>query len=279
MDQMTFDIGTYFRNETVRHRPYGGQLTDAFQQALAAYHSDVEEDDCDFYHTITLPDGRVMKGAWDLQGHETDYLGGISLAGKSVLEYGPASGFLSRAIVGAGADLTVFDLPIGHGPEIMPFGDITVGEAAISGARSAGRLRNSWWYTKRAFGFDAKAVYGDIFCQPEDMGRYDISIFGAILVHLSNPFQALREAAALTRDTMIITDLVSLPPIPQLPGLMQIGTSNPPIGHVHWWNYSASAFEIMLRRLGFGRQTMTLHSPKAMADKPPMVTIVAHKGD
>jgi len=116
-----------------------------------------------------------------------------------------------------------------------------------------------------------------IFYQPKDVGRYNILIFGAILVHLSNPFQALREAAALIRDTMIITDLVSLPPIPQLPGLMQIGTSDPPIGHIHWWNYSASAFEIMLRRLGFGRQAMTLHSPKAMADRPPMVTIVAHR--
>lgn len=277
MDQMALDIAGYFRNEAIRHRPYGGQLTPAFQQALAAYHSDVEEPDCDFYHTIALPDGRVLEGAWDLRGHEADYLGGIELSGRSVLEYGPASGFLSRAIVEAGAALTVFDLPIGHGPEIMPFGDITVGEAAISGARSAGRLRNSWWYSKRVFGFDARAVYGDIFRQPEDMGSYDISIFGAILVHLSNPFQALREAAALTKDTMIITDLVSLPPIPQLPGLMQIGTSNPPIGHVHWWNYSASAFEVMLKRLGFTRQTMTLHSPRAMSDKPPMVTIVAHR--
>ncbi|SIQ39665.1 MULTISPECIES: class I SAM-dependent methyltransferase [Acidiphilium] len=277
MDQHAFDLATYFRKESVRRRPYGGQLTPSFQHALAAYHNDIEEPDCEFYHSITLPDGRVMDGAWDLRGHEADYLGGIPLAGKTVLEYGPASGFLSRAIVEAGADLTVFDLPIGHGPEIMPFGDITIGEAAISGAHSAGRLRNSWWYVKRAFGFEARAVYADIFHQPDDLGTYDIAIFGAILVHLSNPFQALREAAAVTRDTMIITDLVSLPPIPQLPGLMQIGTSAPPIGHIHWWNYSTSAFEVMLSRLGFANQTVTLHSPRAMADQPPMVTIVAHR--
>jgi hypothetical protein len=277
MDQMSLDIDGFFRNEAVRRRPYGGQLTPSFQQALAAYHCDVQEADCDFYHTIAMPDGRVKEGAWDLRGHEGDYLGGIALAGKSVLEYGPASGFLSRAIAEAGADLTVFDLPIGHGPEIMPFGDTTAGEVAISGARSAGRLRNSWWYSKRIFGFKARAVYGDIFCQPDDMGTYDISIFGAILVHLSNPFQALREAAALTKDTMIITDLVSLPPVPQLPGLMQIGTSQPPIGHIHWWNYSASAFQTMLARLGFANQTMSLHSPIGMASRPPMVTIVAHR--
>jgi O-methyltransferase len=199
------------------------------------------------------------------------------MAGKSVLEYGPASGFLSRVIAEGGADLTVFDLPIGQGPEIMPFSGVSLKDATISGARSASRLRNSWWYSKHKFGFKANAVYGDIYCQPDDMRRYDISIFGAILVHLSNPFLALREAAELTEKTMIITDLVLIPPIPQLPGLMQIGTSAPPIGHVHWWNYSASAFEIMLDRLGFAKQTLTLHSPEAMSDKPPMVTIVAHR--
>lgn len=278
MDQMSLDLAGYFRNEAVRRRPYGGQLTPVFQHALAAYHHDVEEPDCDFYHTIALPDGRVIEGEWDLRGHESDYFGGLDLGGREVLEYGPASGFLSRAITEAGARLTVFDLPIGQGPEIMPFGDLGAGDEVVSGAFSAGRLRNSWWFSRRVFGFDARAVYADIYRQPDDIGEYDVSIFGAILVHLSNPFQALREAAAITRETMVITDLVSLPPIEQLPGLMQIGTSLPPIGHVHWWNYSASAFEVMLKRLGFGRQTMTLHSPKAMAGKPPMVTIVAHRG-
>ena len=278
MDQNRIDVEGYFRAEAIRHRPYGGQLTDWFQRALLAYHQTVTERDCDFYHTIDMPDGRVIDGAWDLRGHAADYLGGVDLAKKRVIEYGPASGFLSRAIAEAGGDLTVFDLPIGTGPEIMPFPGINLSGQIASGIASAGRLRNSWWFTRRSFDFPARAVYADIFNQPADLGQYDVAIFGAILVHLSNPFQALREAAAITAETIIITDLVSIPPIPQLPGLMQIGTSAPPIGHVHWWNYAASAFEVMLDRLGFTQRTLSLHSPIAMREKPPMVTIVAKRG-
>jgi O-methyltransferase len=277
MDQDLLDLDSYFMRESVVRRPYSGQLTPRFQAALAEHHRDLLISECDFYHTIEFPDGKIIEGVWDLRGHEKEYLGELPLTGKTVLEFGPASGFLSRSIAESGAALTVFDLPIGSSPEIMPFPNADVQAIAASGAESAGRLRNSWWYTKEKFGFEARAVYGDIYHLPEDIGTYDISIFGAILVHLSSPFQALREAAAVTRETMIITDVVSVPPVPGLPGLMQIGTSTPPIGHIHWWNYSVEAFQTMLRRLGFVSQSVTLHTPKAMTEKPPMVTIVAHR--
>jgi O-methyltransferase len=277
MDQDLLDLESYFKRESVIRRPYSGQLTPRFQAALAEHHRDLLISDCEFYHTIEFPDGKIIEGAWDLRGHEMEYLGNLPLTGKTVLEFGPASGFLSRAIAESGAALTVFDLAIGSSPEIMPFPNADIVSIAASGAESAGRLRNSWWYTKQQFGFEARAVYADIYHQPEDLGTYDIAIFGAILVHLSSPFQALREAASVTRQTIIITDVVSVPPIPGLPGLMQIGISPPPIGHIHWWNYSAEAFQTMLRRLGFVNQTVTLHTPKAMSEKPPMVTIVAHR--
>jgi hypothetical protein len=194
-----------------------------------------------------------------------------------VLEYGPASGFMSRAISQAGADLTVFDLPLGRGPEIMPFAGADLAAVAASGSRSAGRLRNSWWYTKRECGFAARAVYADIYQQPDDLGRYDVAIFACILVHLSNPFLALREAAAVTRRTMIVTDMLGIPDVGERRGMMRIGGSPPPRGHVHWWDFSAGALRMMLERLGFTEQTVTFHTPPSMANRPPMVTVVAHR--
>jgi len=271
------DLDGYFARELATHRPFGGQLTPEFQAALAQFHANAIEADCDFYHTMELPGGRVLEGAWDLRGHVDEYLGGVALAGKSVLEYGPASGFLSRAIAESGAELTVFDLPIGAGPEIMPFPGAALDKIAANGAISAGRLRNSWWFSKQTFGFAARAVYADIFRQPADLGEYDVAFFGAILVHLSNPFLAVREAAARTRKTIIITDMLGIPAADQRRGIMQIGTAQPPRGHVHWWNFSAGAFQTMLHRVGFIKQEVTFHSPKAMASQPPMVTVVAHR--
>src|SRR5208337_1299521 len=50
--------------------------------------------DCYFYHTMDVPGYGHVEGEWDLRGKETQYLGGVALKGKRVLEIGTASGFL-----------------------------------------------------------------------------------------------------------------------------------------------------------------------------------------
>ena len=52
-------------------------------------------DDCYFYHTMDLPGVGVMRGHWDLRGRFADYVGGVDVEGKSVLDVGAATGFLS----------------------------------------------------------------------------------------------------------------------------------------------------------------------------------------
>ena len=52
-------------------------------------------ENCFFYHTIELPGLGVVRGHWDLRGRFDDYVGGVSVAGKSVLDIGTATGFLS----------------------------------------------------------------------------------------------------------------------------------------------------------------------------------------
>ena len=51
--------------------------------------------DCFFYHTMELPGIGVVEGQWDLRGRLDDYLGGVPLVGRRVLDVGSASGFLS----------------------------------------------------------------------------------------------------------------------------------------------------------------------------------------
>jgi O-methyltransferase len=90
-----FTLEDYFMTEVAGSPRYAGQLAPEFQTELLAWHANVLTADCDFYHTIVLPDGRIIEGKWDLRGHESVYLGRQSFAGKRVLEIGPATGWIS----------------------------------------------------------------------------------------------------------------------------------------------------------------------------------------
>ena len=277
-------LASYFRDERDRPPRYLGQLNPEFQAALAAHHDTVKPADCDFYHTIQAPDGELHAGAWDLRGHEAAYLGHHPLDGRAVLEFGPASGWLSAHIASQAASLTVFDLPMGSPPQLVPHPDIDETEQARFSAASAGRLRNSWWYAKRRIGFEARAVYADVYDPPPDLGRFDMSFFGAILLHLCNPFQALRSAAAITDEAIVVTDVFSAPSLSHLEALQRLlptlavfNPSPPPAGLTHWWALSPDVIQHMLRLLGFPDQTVTQHSPPRMSNQPPLFTVVGRR--
>ena len=51
-------------------------------------------EDCFFYHSIEIPGYGLVEGPWDLRASIGDYLGGVDLCGKRVLELGTASGFV-----------------------------------------------------------------------------------------------------------------------------------------------------------------------------------------
>ena len=103
-----------FYGHPEREAPFAGQLDPSFQERLRQAHSDVTPDDCHFYHTLELGNGEVVDGGWDLRGTEQDYLGHVRFDKLKVLEFGPASGYLSFWMEEQGADVTVFDLPPGH---------------------------------------------------------------------------------------------------------------------------------------------------------------------
>jgi len=45
--------------------------------------------DCFFYHTMDLPDFGEVRGHWDLRGRFNEYIGGVDLTAKSVIDVGP----------------------------------------------------------------------------------------------------------------------------------------------------------------------------------------------
>ena len=64
-------------------------------------------DGCFFYHTMELPGFGEVKGQWDLRGRFDEYIGGVEVAGKSVLDIGSATGFLSFEAEKRGASRVV----------------------------------------------------------------------------------------------------------------------------------------------------------------------------
>jgi hypothetical protein len=265
---------------------YLGQLDPAFQDRMRVERDYLELDDCDFYHSVELPVDGLRAGVWDLRGREREYFGGVDVAGKRVLELGPASGGLTAWLEGEGADVVCFDAGFDRSVDLIPWlcSDLRTSELAMM--RSAGAVHNAWWYTKRARGLRAQMVYGPIYELPGDLGTFDVSLFGALLLHLRRPFDALAEAARVTRDVMVVTEAVD----PDLRDATGPVCKFNPVHESHpstlWWSFSPAIIVEQLRVLGFGDSTVTFHEQPHQfghdrdhaASAAPMFTVVARRG-
>ncbi|WP_147306417.1 hypothetical protein [Methylovirgula sp. 4M-Z18] len=275
------DLDAWFASQQSPATPFSGQLDPAFQAALAAHFATVTEAQCVFYHTVELPGGRTISGEWDFREYEDTYLGGFAFTGKRVIEYGPATGWISAHIAARAQMLTVFDLPIGVGHDPVPDLMSEPPEAfARSAATHTDRQRNSWWLVRNAFGFQANAVYGDIFDPPADLGRYDVAMFGCILLHLMHPYRALQRAAEITDEAIIVADLALAPRVGEFDAnrsSLLFSPSPPPNGVVHWWYLTPLAVSNMLTSLGFPQITVTTHRPPRMPNAPLLYTVVARR--
>ncbi len=70
-------------------------------------------EDCYFYHVMDIPGlSEPTKGNWDLRKGVDEYLGHLDFNNKTVLELGPASGFLTFHIEKNGGKVTSIDLDI-----------------------------------------------------------------------------------------------------------------------------------------------------------------------
>ncbi len=264
---------------------YLGQLDPAYQEALSKRREGADLTDFTWYHATELPDGRVLPGAWDLRGHETDYLGRVDVAGRSVLELGPATGYLTFYMERQGADVVSFeagfDVPIDTLPvqgRDDPVGRLQVMQDTID------RNHDAWWYLHRTFGSSAKFVQGNIYDMPADIGAFDVTLVGAILLHLREPWGALSQAAARTKDVMVVTEPLQDDLHPPESNIMRFSPSAE--HHVtNWWSIYPGAVVSMLNRLGFGRTETTFHTQRHHlahdlghdAIDQPMYTVVGRR--
>jgi O-methyltransferase len=232
-------------------------------------------DDCYFYHTMDIPGHGTVTGAWDLRGATDEYLGGVCLDGRRVLEIGPASGFLTFHIERCGGSVVAVDLPAGGHWDMVPHEGLDDG-ASDHWQDLIRQMQNGFWFAHRKHGSTAKVHYGNANALPPTLGRFDVAVMASVLLHVKDPLGVIEQCARLS-DRIVITDLH----FPELDGQ--------PVQRLHptrevpqwdtWWRFSPDLFVQFLEVIGFGPATLTFHEQTHISDgveyPMPMMTITA----
>jgi acetyltransferase-like isoleucine patch superfamily enzyme len=242
---------------------------------------------CAFYHTMDVPGHGTVQGQWDLRGREPAYLGNVDLAGKRVLEVGTASGVLCFYMERQGAEVVAFDLSERQDWDMVPFPNDEHDEVREARRRHVRALNDAWWLCHRANGSNAKVVYGSVYAVPEAIGKIDLATFGAVLLHVRDPFLALQNAAKLQPEIIVVTESLSatssLPQIlagklPRGPGPIFLPDRRRGGPKETWWRLTPDVIKRMLGVLGFADCRVHYHLQRYRGRRHPMFTVVARRG-
>ena len=254
-------------------------------------------DDCYFYHTMEIPPWGLQKGEWDLTHVPEHYLGGVDLKGKTVLEIGAASGFLTLNMEQMGAEVTAFDLNEDYlADNLIPAAQDR--KKYLADYRDFMlRLNNSFWLTHEAHGLKAKMVYGTVYDIPAELDAMDAATCSCVLLHLRDPFRALQNIANQTLDHLIITEPLWNDSIHSLHSKLQrrvarctglrdytpragapLFVMNPSDKQQHtWWMHSPEIITQYVEILGFEVERLSLHTQVQGQDHKRMFSLVARR--
>lgn len=215
-----------------------------------------------YYQTIELPDG-LHEGQWDCRKVVDQYLGHCSFAGKTVLEVGPANGFLTFAMEARGAHVTCIELGEKGGWDFVP-GPLIDHVTVECEARSIlQRIEAAFWHAHALTNSRAEMRYGTIYEARDLVAPHQIGMVGNVLQHLRDPFGGLMAIADRVTETLIITEslwvetdrffsesFMQLIPRAELPRIFR-----------SWWQVSVPLLGEILKMLGFPHLRAEFHHP------------------
>ncbi len=215
-------------------------------------------DRCHFYHVMEIPGyGMTQGGHWDLRGGEESYVGHVDLAGKRVLEIGPASGYLTFWMESRGAEVVSVELSPDLAWDAVPDSHLDVKEFSRSRVDGMEGLRNGYWFAHERLHSKAKVHYGNVYDLPDELGRFDVAVLCAVLLHVRDPLRVVENCARLS-DSLVVTDL-SHPDVPEDAPVMQwLSTPEAPSLDT-WWKFSPQLFVRFGEVLGFTNNVVTRH--------------------
>jgi hypothetical protein len=152
------------------------------------------------YHTLDLPTGRV-EGVWDLTGRFTDYTGGVDVHGKTVLDVGAASGYLTFEAEKRGGTVTSLDIESADQFHLLPFA-----HPDDQRDRWFREWRLSYQHAHRALRSSANRLLCDVYDIGPHLGAFQVVMVGQLLVHLSDAVRALQSCASVCTETLVVTE-------------------------------------------------------------------------
>lgn len=234
-------------------------------------------EDCDFYHSMDLPNGEFIKGHVNLVGSERDYLGHAEFDAHTVLEVGPATGHLGFYMAQNGADVTSLELPSGTVGDLVPRKDFTDWEQILADRyRHMNRIYNSYWYCHAKLGSKNKLIYGTVEDLETVGAQFDIVVLAGVLLHFRDVQKRLEQFANLARKELIIAEqlLAPLDKSDQAPIAWLAPLSSNKVWD-HWWRFSPGFFTGFLPILGFSEHRLTKHHQQCQGESFQHFTIRA----
>jgi O-methyltransferase len=203
---------------------------------------------------MDLPTLGIVRGIWHIRDFQK-YIGSVDLRGKTVLDVGTASGFLSFEAERAGASQVVsFDADSAERMYRLPFAEnlywtdwpawVKNKQVLLDGLKKGYRIAHG------LLGSKAETCYGDIFHLRTLFARsFDVTIAGAILEHLNDPVSALASMAMVTRERLIIS---YTPIIESEEIILRAATPmTDPNSDFTWWTCSQGTYRKVLENMGF----------------------------
>ncbi|MCX7919004.1 MAG: methyltransferase domain-containing protein [bacterium] len=184
------------------------------------------------YHRLNFGSGIVIQGIFDLTKYLHFYNLPENLTGKTVLDIGTASGFFALESARRGAQVTAIDIYC-FLPKIVPYLAIPIN-------------------------YQEKSIYE----LEQGFGQFDLVICGSLLMHLPEPFEAIRRIRRVCRDRAIIStqcfeqDTAESRPICEF-----IGQKASDENYYTYWKISAAALRHMMLVAGFTRVENEKHFP------------------
>jgi hypothetical protein len=111
--------------------------------------------------------------------------------------------------------------------------------------RQFAERRERYYIAHRALQSGARLIVGDVYRLAEEVPRCDVVIVGQILVHLRDPLEALRQAALVANETLVIVE--GSFDGGGRPLAVFLGGRTP----YSWWHFSPEIYRTWLNILGF----------------------------
>jgi SAM-dependent methyltransferase len=236
---------------------------------------------CRFYHSLDLPGGETQVGDWDLRGRFAEYIGGVDLKGKRVLDVGTASGFLAFEAEKVGArEVVAFDAAKRSAGDLIPtnYNRTNAEQVEKTLEQQFRKIKNSFWYSHRRLNSKVKAYYNDVCSDWSEIGPFDVAIVAQILVHLRHPLDALQNVARVA-DTIVITEGL----VDSAQAVLRFIWTPQNDSPVAWWHASAGFYKAFMAALEFECVSVSVGSflcnvPGRKGDRKLQTLVFCRKG-